>query len=962
MSAIMQRIGRKRPRPRWSANPVPFVFVVCLSCLIAFYFSPSSPAYNLPQIEGMRRSNVIIFIVVKSQIEGLVNNLGSAWFDEVSAHSDVFFLVGDKHAHISRYHRFSNVFLLHVNSKDHAYPPLNKTAALHVYLGSLYPTGLPYNWMLVADSDTYIRPDTFNVLTQGRDHHVPYYLGRPLHHCLCNEGFKPRRRCSLDKGVNYCSGMGYLLSQGAFERMRGSWDGAKQVFFHDGLVERCKSSDTFVGWAMGRRGILCTPAIPVVGNSSWSPPSGISWGAPNKAGIKQAHQTVFCQNRHHQGGLADIGNMGKTYLFEALDFKQCLLMHPLKNEAQFRYVHFAMSQNQVVESKSPLVPRIEQHCLVGIGVFAVRDKPVPRDAIRVTWKRVADALPGLHVMFLIGRSNQPMPDHAEFALHRESEAHGDVLELDMIDSYNALYTKSVKFLDWGVNHTDCKYLFKTDDDSYLRALPLINFIAQMEQKTPLSSRRYFGKQWGVHGGRLSPVVKDPSNPWYGYDTYPHDFYPPFMSGSGYGLSRDLARDVVRASLSHPAYCCEDAGVGILVDDVRRFKDVEFYTDAKYFGTSCREDIVIDNPAFHDDFNIYYMYERDLAGKFCIAQSASAAYLGGRSKASDQVYAHPAKFHQQLESPASPWARSSQTMLPPPTWKLIKNMSQMSDEHGIAGLGAHAKDFLQQAVKDIDRRAAVTFPKCFTSILHKHVYVCLECSWSYAEIAVQYKCLVDSQPRLMLATGTYAANALTAPVTIGISSSTRSIAVLTHFSGDYGAFRSFLRRVGVPFRKYVTKLNKEMLVTCSGCDGDVKMKKMTSKFEAGGSGSVTVQIAERLGLTAGRLPSAESIAVVFGANTIVSAQFFDNVVTFVQAGESVYFPSPQAGTPTNATYITHKPLAFGASVGDLQATGHLPRGLLTKNDMEAVMLRFSTTKLYVWHVVDASISPLQPRAS
>lgn len=928
----------------------------CLACLTFLTTFVAIPIYTSDvrlQIEHFRAPKqkfMVVFIVLQTQIDALVNNLGPAWFNAVSSHSDVYFLIGDKRARISRYQRRSGVYLLHVKSEDRAYPPLNKTAAMYADVGSLFPTGLPYEWMLIADSDTYVRPETMNTLAQGRDYRVPHYLGRPLHHCQCSQGYKAGDECPYESGVNYCSGMGYLVSRGAFEHMRGSWDEAKQVFFQDKIAQRCSSSDTFVGWAMGQRGILCSPALPIQGKQLWSPPSGVSWGAPNSSGVKQAHQTSFCQNRHHQGGVVDTGNIGKTYLFEARDFKQCLLIHPLKNAAQFRYVQFAMSQSHHAH-QSLLVPRVSEQCLVGIGVFAVGTKPVPRDAIRVTWKRLAETLPGLHVMFLIGRSNELTPDHVEFALHREAAIHGDILELDMVDSYDALYTKSVKFFEWGVKHTDCKYLFKTDDDSYLRALPLVNFISKIEQTDQLFPRRYFGKQWGVHGGPLSPVIKDPTSPWFGYDKYPHEFYPPFMSGSGYGLSRDLARDVVKASSLHPSYRCEDAGVGILVDHVRRSADVKFYTDPNYFGTSCREDIVIDNPAFHDDFNMYHMFSRDLAGHFCIPGSAKAGYLGGRSKASDQVYAHPAKF---LEPPKSPWTRSSQTMTLHSTWSLVHNMSKIHAESTIVSMSALAKDKLQQAVKDVDRRAAVTFPGCFTSAMQKTIRTCLDCSWSYAEVAVQYKCRVNNRPRLILATATYAAGAIAAPVSIGIVDERRAMAILVHFSGDYDAFNAFIRRVGRPFMTYTTTMAKKIMVTCSGCAGDFEMQIVTREFEASGDGSVAIQIVDWLGPVKSRPPSPSSIAIFIRDNIDILPQFFDNVATFVRAGESVYFPVANEDVTGHRKGSVHTPDAFAASVGDLRAIGHLTRGISQQKHARTILLRFRKTKIYVWRIYDPAV--------
>ena len=79
--------------------------------------------------------------------------------------------------------------------------------------------------------------------------------------------------------------------------------------------------------------------------------------------------------------------------------------------------------------------------------------------------------------------------------------------------------------------------FKTDDDGYVRVLTLLDHVLNYQKAIETDKEIYFGNQMWDSGD----VIRDKKNPWYMYDMYPHKKFPYYMSGSGYGMSKKLAK-------------------------------------------------------------------------------------------------------------------------------------------------------------------------------------------------------------------------------------------------------------------------------------------------------------------------------------------------------------------------------------------------------------------------------------
>ena len=225
--------------------------------------------------------------------------------------------------------------------------------------------------------------------------------------------------------------------------------------------------------------------------------------------------------------------------------------------------------------------------------------------------------------FVVGNPSPPLPPNVTRALAAEAAEAGDLLTVNVTDSYATLGPKSLAWFAWAGEHTQCDVIFKTDVDTYIRIVPLLDFLRRalsVNSTHPLPTLKYIGKQVGTWE-KGTDVMKNPNNRWYMYDMYPHDTYPPYMEGAGYGVSRDVTAwlGAAVAAQRFPPFRVEDAGVGIMLSEMfREPGSLEYVVDKTAFtqGWECSAAKVLDNPAYSRRFSLRVRHADDVDGAFC----------------------------------------------------------------------------------------------------------------------------------------------------------------------------------------------------------------------------------------------------------------------------------------------------------------------------------------------------------
>jgi hypothetical protein len=145
-----------------------------------------------------------------------------------------------------------------------------------------------------------------------------------------------------------------------------------------------------------------------------------------------------------------------------------------------------------------------------------------RLAIRHTISRWIKTDPRVHLLFALG-------DGSDLSAQMEAEAFGDILLLELRDTYDNLTNKTFSILRWAesvINYIE--FLMKIDDDSFVQFDRLLMMLLSLKSKY-----LYVG-----HIFTNSRVIKDKNFKYFELD-YEGQYYPPYASGSGYVLSSSL---------------------------------------------------------------------------------------------------------------------------------------------------------------------------------------------------------------------------------------------------------------------------------------------------------------------------------------------------------------------------------------------------------------------------------------
>uniref|UniRef100_A0A8C8DXW6 Hexosyltransferase n=1 Tax=Oryzias sinensis TaxID=183150 RepID=A0A8C8DXW6_9TELE len=137
------------------------------------------------------------------------------------------------------------------------------------------------------------------------------------------------------------------------------------------------------------------------------------------------------------------------------------------------------------------------------------------------------------------------------ALQEESLRHGDMVLVDVVDTYRNVPSKLLQFYKWSVENTAFSLLLKTDDDCYI---DVDSVLLKIDHKA--LKRRHFW--WGNF--RQNWAV-DRIGKWQELE-YASPAYPAFACGSGYVVSRDLVQWLASNADQLKAYQGEDVSMGI----------------------------------------------------------------------------------------------------------------------------------------------------------------------------------------------------------------------------------------------------------------------------------------------------------------------------------------------------------------------------------------------------------------
>ncbi|KAI9563616.1 hypothetical protein GHT06_011080 [Daphnia sinensis] len=172
-----------------------------------------------------------------------------------------------------------------------------------------------------------------------------------------------------------------------------------------------------------------------------------------------------------------------------------------------------------------------------------------RQLVRQSW---ASRLKwGRHV-FLTGQtSNMTWQKKIE----HESQSFGDIVQLDMMDSYRILTVKSVALLHWAKHFCDrVPFILKCDDDVYINTVRLQSAILAIQKEVPYYEGGMFGTKIIIDN---PPQRKLESKHYVSLELWPWPTYPSYLYGGCYLLGRKSLGLLLAAAKMTPYFPFED---------------------------------------------------------------------------------------------------------------------------------------------------------------------------------------------------------------------------------------------------------------------------------------------------------------------------------------------------------------------------------------------------------------------
>ncbi|XP_037806004.1 lactosylceramide 1,3-N-acetyl-beta-D-glucosaminyltransferase-like [Lucilia sericata] len=166
-------------------------------------------------------------------------------------------------------------------------------------------------------------------------------------------------------------------------------------------------------------------------------------------------------------------------------------------------------------------------------------------------------------------------------LQQEAEQYDDIIQENFLDTYNNLTIKSVMALKW-ITRNKCfqkaAFFMKCDDDTFVNVPNLLQFLLggtvplynetldYYDSRTyqTLSAINRLNATTNYMVGYMfckAPVLANVKSKWYmPYYMYSKDYYPTYLSGSGYLMSMDVVPRLYEASLNTSLVYLEDVYV------------------------------------------------------------------------------------------------------------------------------------------------------------------------------------------------------------------------------------------------------------------------------------------------------------------------------------------------------------------------------------------------------------------
>uniref|UniRef100_A0A8D2E7D0 Hexosyltransferase n=2 Tax=Theropithecus gelada TaxID=9565 RepID=A0A8D2E7D0_THEGE len=182
-----------------------------------------------------------------------------------------------------------------------------------------------------------------------------------------------------------------------------------------------------------------------------------------------------------------------------------------------------------------------------------------RQAIRVTWGEKKSWW-GYEVLtfFLLGQEAEKEDKMLALSLEDEHLLYGDIIRQDFLDTYNNLTLKTIMAFRWVTEFCpNAKYIMKTDTDVFINTGNLVKYLLNVNHSEKFFTGYPLIDNYSYRGFYQKTHIS--------YQEYPFKVFPPYCSGLGYIMSRDLVPRIYEMMGHVKPIKFEDVYVGICLN-------------------------------------------------------------------------------------------------------------------------------------------------------------------------------------------------------------------------------------------------------------------------------------------------------------------------------------------------------------------------------------------------------------
>jgi beta-1,3-galactosyltransferase 2 len=184
-----------------------------------------------------------------------------------------------------------------------------------------------------------------------------------------------------------------------------------------------------------------------------------------------------------------------------------------------------------------------------------------RELIRRTWCS-NEKRKGIKNIFVVGLS---LNTTINKQLLNESQVYGDILQINVLDTFQSLTNKTVFGIKWMSEYCDnAKFIMKIDDDMVVNLHRVIEYFKLKENDSSTKSSKIYGHCKHKY---MFPKRDRKNKHYISREDYAPDLWPPYCHGPAYVLTRDTLRPLYNLTKYIRQFPMEDTFVGLLAQQL-----------------------------------------------------------------------------------------------------------------------------------------------------------------------------------------------------------------------------------------------------------------------------------------------------------------------------------------------------------------------------------------------------------